>query len=343
MTPLLPPPTALAGTRVVVFGGCGFLGSHIACALAAGGADTLVFDAAPRHEGVPVAADYICGDVRDSMDVRGALRGADRVFAFAGGGGAPASLLDPLGDLAASCEAQLVLLEAVRVECPKATVVFPGSRLEYGRPRWLPVDEAHPLAGDSPYAIHKSACAAYYRAFAEAYGLRTIVLRLSNPYGPHVPQHQYRGFGILNYFMDLAIMGLPITLFGDGAQLRDFVYVADVVEAVVAASGRPDLGGAIVNIGVGKGASLAEIAAEIVAVVGSGSIAHVPWPAEYSLVETGDFYFDISSARRLLGWHPRTPLRSGLEAMREARAAVCPAPTPADEPSAASPEQGDGK
>jgi UDP-glucose 4-epimerase len=309
----------LRGTRAVVFGGCGFLGSHLAGALVHAGAETLVYDAAPRHGGVPAAAACDRADVLDAAAVRHALGGADRVFAFAGGGGAPASLRDPLGDLAASCQAQLVLLEAVRAVCPEATVVFPGSRLEYGRPQRLPVDESHPLTGDSPYAIHKSACAAYYRAYAEVYAMRTVVLRLSNPYGPHPLQECYRGFGILNHFMDQAILGRPIELFGDGSQLRDFVFIDDVVEAVVAASGRPDLAGTVINVGAGEGVSLARIAAVIVEVVGCGSIERVPWPPDFSLIETGDFYFDVSRARELLGWRPRTPLRRGLQSMLAAR------------------------
>lgn len=322
----------LRGTRAVVFGGCGFLGSHVAEALVRAGADTLVYDAAPRHGGVPAAAACDRADVLDAAAVRRALDGADRVFAFAAGGGALASMRDPLCDLAASCQAQLVLLEAVRAVCPKATVVFPGSRLEYGRPQWLPVNESHPLTGDSPYAIHKSACAAYYRAYAEAYGMRTVVLRLSNPYGPHPLQESYKGFGVLNHFMDQAILSRPIELFGDGSQLRDFVFIDDVVEAVVEASSCPNLAGTVVNVGAGEGVSLARIAAEIVDVVGSGSIEHVPWPPDFSLIETGDFYFDVSRARELLGWRPQTSLRRGLESTLAARggSGCAPADAPID-------------
>jgi UDP-glucose 4-epimerase len=218
------------GTKAVVFGGCGFLGSHLAQALVGAGADTLVYDAAPRHVGVPQEAAFRQDDVLDAGAVRCALEGADRVYAFTGGSGAPASLGDPLGDLAAGCQAQLVLLEAIRSVCPEATVVFPGSRLEYGCPQSLPVAESHPLGGNTPYAIHKSACAGYYRVYAELHGLRTIVLRLSNPYGPHPMQERYRGFGILNHFLDQALLDRPIRLFGDGSQLRDFVFIDDVVD-----------------------------------------------------------------------------------------------------------------
>jgi UDP-glucose 4-epimerase len=308
----------LAGCRAVVFGGCGFLGSHLVSALIDAGADTVVFDMAPAGDGLAGEAACVLADACDEAAVRRAVEGADRIFAFAGGGGAPSSLQDPLSDLAASCRAQLVLLEAVRKECPQATVVFPGSRLEYGRPIRLPVDESHPLNGDSPYAIHKSACAAYYRAYAKVHGLNTIVLRLSNPYGPHALSKAFRGFGILNHFVDRVMIGEPILLFGDGSQLRDFIFIDDVVEAVIAASGRPDLAGEVITVGAGEGVPLAHIAAEIIALAGHGTIKQVPWPGDFSAVETGDFYFDVTLARMSLGWQPRTSLRRGLEFMLQA-------------------------
>lgn len=306
--------TDLTGAKAVVFGGCGFLGLRIAERLACAGAETVIFDAAPCADLVPTGASYQQGDALDGSAVSRALKGAQRVFAFAGAGGAPASLADPVGDFTATCQAQLVLLEAVRSTCPEATVVFPGSRLEYGRPQGLPVDETHPVAGESPYAIHKSACAAYYRVYAHIHGLRTIILRFSNPYGPHRPHEGYKGFGILNHFVDLAVLGRPIRLYGDGSQMRDFVYVDDVVDAALAASGRPDLAGETMNVGAGQGVSLRQTAEQISDIAGGVSIEYVPWPDDLLRLETGDFYFDIRRAAELLGWRPRTTLREGLEA-----------------------------
>lgn len=175
------------------------------------------------------------------------------------------------------------------------------------------MDETHPLVGDEPYAIHRTACAGYYRAYARLYGLRTTVLRFSNPYGPHRSDQQFKGFGVLNHFGDLCLRGLPIRVFGDGRQLRDGVFVDDVVEAVIAAALRTESDGTAINVGAGEGIALLDIARQVVDVAGQGTIEHVPWPREYSVFETGDFFLDISRARDLLGWRPQTPLRKGLE------------------------------
>jgi len=289
------------------------LGSNVAAALVRGGADTYVFDVVGCQDSLGKDVTFIKGDALDAEAVGKSLAGARRVFAFAGAGGAPGSLRDPLGDLAVNCKAQLVLLEAVRQVCPDATVVFPGSRLEYGRPVRLPVDESHPLAGSTPYAINKSACAAYYRIYAEVHGLHTVVLRLSNPYGPHPLQESYKGFGILNHFIDQTLLGRGIQLFGDGSQLRDFVYIDDAVEAIIEASGHPELAGAVINVGAGEGVSLARVAEQVVELAGQGSVESAPWPADLSAIETGDFYFDVTLAKDLLGWRPKTTLRKGLE------------------------------
>ena len=184
----------------------------------------------------------------------------------------------------------------------EASVIFPGSRLEFGKPHSLPVSESHPLHGASPYAINKSACAAY----------NTMVLRLSNPYGPHLQMGAFAGFGIMNYFIDLALKGEKIKLFGDGSQLRDLIYIGDVVDAFISAASDP-VPSEAVNVGFGSGVSLAEAARTAVEVAGSGSIEMVPWPPDARAVETGDFYFDVTRARQLLGWEPRVALREGLE------------------------------
>jgi UDP-glucose 4-epimerase len=256
----------------------------------------------------------------DPVAVRAAVAGAERIFAFAGGSGAVRSLADPLFDLHTSCEAQLVLLEAVRAVAPEAAVVFPGSRLEYGVPRSLPVGEDQPLAGTSPYAIHKIACDAYHRMYAEVHGLRTVVLRIANPYGSHVPGDPARiGYTVMNAFVDRAIAGETIPLYGGGSQLRDFVFVDDVVEAALLASGTPAAWGHALNIGSGEGVSLRSVAEAVVAEVGTGAVdASAPWPEDAAAVETGDFYFDVSKAAGVLGWTPRTPLAEGIRCLVDA-------------------------
>jgi UDP-glucose 4-epimerase len=314
--------TSFEGARCLVFGGTGFLGSHVVDALAADGADVTVFDLRePRDSRAGVRV--VVGDMTDPGAVRRVLEGADHIFALAGGSGAVRSLADPLGDLHTSCEAQLVLLEGVRESAPEASVVFPGSRLEYGKPRVLPVSEDHPLTGTSPYAIHKIACDGYYRMYAGVHGLHTVVLRISNPYGSHVRGDPARlGYGIVNAFVDRAIAGETIEIYGGGEQLRDFVFVDDVVKAMLLASTTGGAWGSALNIGSGEGTSLRAVAEAVVAEAGMGEVdVGAPWPADAAAVETGDFCFDVSLARRVLGWAPETTLREGIRRLVEAVAA----------------------
>lgn len=307
------------GSRCVVLGGAGFLGSHIVDELLEHGASVTAFDLREplrTRDGVST----FLGDMTDPAAVRQVLEGAEHVFAFAGGSGAVRSLADPLMDLHTSCEAQLVLLEAVRQVAPDASVVFPGSRLEYGKVHALPVDEGRSLSGTSPYAIHKIACDNYYRMYADVHGLSTVVLRIANPYGSHVPGDAARlGYGVMNAFVDRAIAGETIPLWGGGAQLRDFVFVDDVVQAALLASSTEAARGRAFNIGSGEGVSLRSVAEAVVAEVGTGAVdAEAPWPQDAAAVETGDFYFDVSLAREVLGWVPHTTLADGIRCLVDA-------------------------
>jgi nucleoside-diphosphate-sugar epimerase len=308
-----------AGSRCVVFGASGFLGSHIARALAGAGADVVGFDL--REPVTPRAGvAHVSGDMTEPAAVRRVIDGADHIFAFAGGSGALRSLADPLADLHTSCEAQLVLLEAMREVAPGASVVFPGSRLEYGRARQLPVSEEHRLAGTSPYALHKIACDGYHNIYAEAHGLHTVVLRISNPYGAHTAGDAARhGYGIVNRFVDMAMAGETIPLYGGGGQLRDLVFVDDVVSAALLASVADAAWGRSVNIGSGVGVSLRSMAEAVVAEVGMGAVdVDAPWPADAAAVETGDFYFDVSLAGEVLGWKPSVGIEEGVRRLVEA-------------------------
>jgi UDP-glucose 4-epimerase len=315
---------AFSGSRCVVFGGAGFLGSHIVDELLSCGADVVAFDLREPRKGAGARGDggaaaggelsAVVGDMVDPAAVARAIAGADHIFAFAGGSGAVRSLADPIGDLRTGCEAQLVLLEAMRRVAPGASVVFSGSRLEYGIVTTVPVREDHPLRGTSPYALHKIACDGYHHIYADAHGLHTLVLRISNPYGSHVPGDPARvGYGVVNAFVDRAIAGETIPLYGGGGQLRDLVFVDDVVRAVLLASLVDGAWGSAINVGSGVGVSLRDVAEAVVAEVGDGAVdMDAAWPVDAAAVETGDFYFDITRARDVLGWAPQVGLEEGI-------------------------------
>lgn len=299
--------------KAVVFGGSGFIGSHVVRALLDSGADVVSFDLhTPEREVAGVGV--VKGDIADARAVASVIDGADHIFALAGGLGVLRSIADPMSDLMSSCAAQVTLLEAVRTVAPGASVVFSGSRLEYGPSAGLPADEDCPVQPESPYAIHKAACSAHYQAYAHLHGLHTTVLRLPNPYGAHVRgRARTVGFGILNLFVDTALDDGCIQLYGGGVQLRDFVHVGDVAQAALIASVTPEAAGEIINIGSGEPRSLRSAAELIVELCGAGRIdASAPWPTAAAAVETGDFYFDISKAGRVLDWRPRVGFAEGI-------------------------------
>ena len=303
-----------AGKTATVFGGNGFLGSNLVVALVREGATVRSFDRAPATVPLPENVQSIVGDILDEQAVAEAVAGTDHIFAFAGGYGAGRSIEDPVGDLESSPRAQLLLLQSMVRLCPSASVVLPGSRLEYGRPEYLPVDEKHSLHGDSPYALHKTACAGYYRLFAEQNDLHTVVLRLSNPFGASpLMGAAARPSGVLNVFIAMALKGETIPLYGGGGQLRDFIFVDDVVSAALAASLSPHIKGNVLNIGSGKGVSICDAARAAVAECGSGAVdENAEWPSVEARIETGDFYFDVSAAQNILGWAPAVSLEVGI-------------------------------
>jgi nucleoside-diphosphate-sugar epimerase len=194
---------------------------------------------------------------------------------------------------------------------PSVTVVFPSSRLVYGKPRFLPVDENHPLAPESIYAAHKLSAESYHLIYGRLYGLKSTVLRISNPYGP-MQAGDARIYGIANTFMCNAARGGTITLFGDGNQQRDYLYIDDLVDAFLKVAMSETSRGRIYNVGDSRGVSLRELAELSVGAAGRGEIVHVPWPADYQAIESGDYVTNFGLIREQLGWNPTTSLPDGI-------------------------------
>ncbi len=317
--------TALArysGARILITGGLGFIGSNLAHRLCSLGARVTLLDSlAPLYGGNWANLDGIreqvtveVGDIRDDALVRRLVRDADVVFNLA----AQVSYIDsnrmPFVDLDLNCRGHLTVLEAVREAAPAARVVFASSRLVLGRTVRSPVGEDHPTEPRSLYAIHKLTGEKYHRMYAQVHGLWTAVLRLANPYGER-QQIKHDKYSLPGWFMRLAYEGRPITIFGDGMQLRDYVHVADVVEAFLAVGVAEVPGGQVFNCGSGKGVPFRDMVQAVVAAVGRGRIEHVPWPADYERIETGDVALDVDKLSRATGWRPCVGLEDGVTRM----------------------------
>ena len=309
--------TRYADRRVLVLGGLGFVGMHLTNALLDAGAGvTVVTRSRARHLESAVAfesrgARVIEGDVRDADAMRAAVDGQRVIFNLAGESGAVASMQDPAADLDVNCRGALTVLEAIRRHNPAALLVFTGSRLEYGRPSQMPVPEDSRMAPLCLHAVHKLMVEEYLAVYRRVYGTRSVVARLTNPYGPGQPESRV-AYGVVNRLVHLALERQALPIYGDGAQQRDYIYVGDAVEALLAIGDADALAGSTYNIGSGVGTRLVDMAARIIEQAGGGRVEFAPWPELALQIETGDFVADISRAAGDLGWRPRVSLDEGL-------------------------------
>jgi nucleoside-diphosphate-sugar epimerase len=310
--------TTYANRAVLVVGGLGFVGVNLTERLADAGARVRLLtpvrerhaDRAARFEQRGVV--IVEGDIRDPHIVNRVVAEQELIYNLSGQSGAVRSMEDPWTDLDVNLRGNLVLLEAVREVNPGAKLVLAGSRLQYGKPSRLPVaedDHRDPLC---VHAIHKQTAEEYLRLYARLFGVRSTVARITNPFGPGQPSGR-TAYGVINRFIHLAVDDRPLVLYGDGSQLRDYVFIGDVIDALLLIGASDASEGRVYNIGSGVGARMAEVARLIVQVAGSGRIQHAPWPSMAEQIETGDFVADISRAQRELGWTPRVPLAAGIE------------------------------
>jgi nucleoside-diphosphate-sugar epimerase len=247
----------------------------------------------------------------DRVDVRAATLGADMVFNLAGQVSHVDSMADPLFDLDVNTTSQFRFLELLRRENPEATVVYTSTRQIFGKPRYLPVDEEHPVAPVDVNGITKYATEQLHLLYHDVYGVPSTAVRLTNVFGPRQRlRDDLQGF--LPIFVRRALADEPISVFGDGEQQRDCLYVDDVVECLVLAATSHDAPGQIFNIGNDERLSLGAIADAVVAAAGAGHVEHVPWPPDRDAIDIGSYFGDSSKAKRMLGWEPRTSFADGI-------------------------------
>lgn len=315
-----PEASEYAGADVLVTGGLGFIGSHVAARLVSLGANVTIVDSLiPEYGGnlynIREIADKVqvnYSDIRDPWSIRHLVQGKQFIFNLAGQVSHIDSMEDPETDLAINCTAQLSLLEALRRVNPEVRIVFAASRQQYGRPQTVPVTEDHPLVPVDVNGINLLAGEMYHLLYNDVYGIRACSLRLTNTYGPHLlMKHGRQGF--ITTFIRLAIEGKSIQVFGDGSQLRDFTYVSDVVEAFLVAGLTDEAFGKALNVGGTGPVSLLEVARfcqEIAA--DGGEVTAVEWPAERKKIDIGSIYVDHSRLTEITGWEPRVELADGL-------------------------------
>ena len=308
-----------ARKSVLVTGGLGFIGSHVARRLVDLGAQVAVVDSLfPAYGGNPINVEDVrerisvtVADVRDPGVMSELAPGRDYVFNLAGQVSHGDSMEVPGLDLRNNCEAHLSVLEACRRLAPDAKLVFASTRQVYGRPRYLPVDEAHPCEPVDVNGIHKWAAERYHLLYDRVYGLRSVCLRLCNTYGPgQLVKHSRQG--LMGWFLRKVVEGGEIEIMGDGTQLRDFNYVDDVVEAMLRAAATPGAWGRVYNLGATPPISLRELAELMLEIRGAGSYRLVVFPEARRRIDVGSVHVSYEKVRAELGWEPHVPLREGL-------------------------------
>src|SRR5215471_1665542 len=307
------------GRRVLVTGGLGFIGSNLARQLADLGADLHLVDAMiPDYggnrfniAGIGDRARVTIGDIRDEGTMNQLVRDRDVIFNLAGQVSHIDSMRDPYTDLDINCRAQLSMLEACRKFNSSVKVVFAGTRQVYGRPDHLPVDESQLVRPIDVNGVNKAAGEYYHLLYNNAFGVRACSLRLTNIYGPRqLIKHNRQGF--IGWFIRLAIEDREIQVFGDGSQLRDFVYVDDAVDAFLRAGYCNSCDGEVFNVGGIEPTAHRDLVELLIDVAGSGRVAYVPWPDEKKRIDIGSFYSDSSKFRRTTSWTPAVTLAEGL-------------------------------
>lgn len=262
-------------------------------------------------QGLQDQISFIQGDIRDLPLLERVVAGCDYIFSLAGQVSYVDSNTDPLLDLDINCKGHILMLEACRRVNPRAKLLFASSRFVYGRIEYNPVDENHPFNCLSIYGINKLAGEKYYRFYHEAYGLNTVSVRIANPYGPR-QQMKHSKYGIVNWFVRLALEGKPLTIYGDGRQRRDYIFNEDLAEAAVLLALTPGTAGQVYNLGTGTGAQFLEMAHLVSEAVPGTEVRLVEWPADRYFVETGDYISEISRITQATPWRPRTTLAEGI-------------------------------
>jgi nucleoside-diphosphate-sugar epimerase len=299
--------------RYLVTGGAGFIGSHTVDELLRRGHDAIVLDdlSTGKAENLAQAAikvQLLQESITDLAAVRNACRGADCVIHLAAQTSVPRSVKDPIETNLVNVNGTMNVLVAAR-DAQMKRVVFASSCAVYGKTSSLPIREDAALAPISPYGISKQVGEAYGRVFQEMYGLEFVALRYFNVFGPRQdPGSPYSG--VLSIFNAALLAGTEPTIYGDGEQSRDFVYVQNVVEAILLAAESKTAPGLAINIGTGNRYTLNQTLAALGKITGRATTAKYASPREGDI---RDSQADISVARNALGYRPRVDFEEGLK------------------------------
>lgn len=302
---------------ILITGGLGFIGSNLAIKLVKDGAKVEIYDALVKNFGGnlfnirPVKKDVkiTIADLREETSVYKSVKNKDLIFNLAGNLSHVDSMANPLMDLDINCRAQLCLLEACRKINPTVKIIFAGTRNQYGKALYLPVDEKHIQEPTDINGINSIAAEKYHFLYFKVYGVRGASLRMSNTFGPrHQMKHPRQG--VLNWFIRQILDGEKIMLYGDGSQIRDINYVSEVIDALIMLAKSRGQWGEAFNLG-GHPMSLLEFVKQATAVTGGG-YKFLRFPPERKAIEIGNYVADIKKIKERTGWEPSVSVEDSL-------------------------------
>jgi UDP-glucose 4-epimerase len=307
------------GKNVLVTGGLGFLGSNLAIRLVKEGAHVTVVDSSVAGCGAnpfnlaPVEKDVrlIPLDIGEPALFRDTIAASDAIFNLAGEISHLHSMQFPERDLQLNTQAHLRFLCECAAAARGIRVVYASTRQVYGIPDSLPVNEDHPIRPVDFNGIHKAAACMYHAMLSRTGALDAVVLRLTNVYGPRMALN-VPAQGFLSAFFRRVLLGHSLEVFGDGTQLRDPMYVDDVVEAMLRAGDANPLPSRTYNVGAAHGTPIGEIARVIAKAAGGRQVTERPFPDEAKPIDIGSYVADCSRIERELGCKPTVSFPNGV-------------------------------
>lgn len=311
------------GKKVLITGGLGFIGSNLAHRCLELGAQVTVFDCLDPNSGGNL---YNVRDIKESIELRlhdilnfdrlaECILDKDILFNCAASTSHPFSMREPWLNLDANSRGVINLLEAARRYNRGIRFIHIGTTTQLGKLHYQPADESHPEFPTDIYSANKSASEKYALIYHSAHGIPVTVVRLPNVYGPRAAIHS-SDFTFNNFFIGLALQNREITVFGDGKQLRNILYVDDAVQALICASQFDNTIGETFFAVSDDHYSVGDIARATVELIGSGSVRFVPWPRERKAIDIGDAVLTNAKFKSFTGWAPATVLSDGMSQTR---------------------------
>jgi UDP-glucose 4-epimerase len=305
--------------KILILGGLGFVGSNLAKRLVEIGEDVTIYDNLDPNSGGNIhnidefknKITLCLEDILNLKTLREKIIDNDIIYNCAASTSHPFSMKEPLLDLDVNSKAVLNILNIIKKYNSKVKFIHIGTSTQLGKLLYSPADESHAEFPTDIYSANKSVSEKYVLIYANAFGLDCSVFRLPNIFGPRASIHS-PDFTFNNFFIGLALQNKPITIYGNGNQKRNLIYIDDVVEALLAASNSSLTRGEVFFVSSDNHFSVSDIAMKISKHIGNVDVKHIDWPKNRKAIEIGDAILTNKKIKKILKWNPKVSFEEGL-------------------------------